>query len=272
VELLASSAEAEDANPAFQARDPGRSEGLLQVRDITVYTVILGGYDNLRTPRVYEAGVKYVCVTDEPLSCAPWEIRPAWLPYESLSRNSRIPKILAHLQFDSEYTIYHDGHFALNAMPSQLVDHLLADADIAMYRHPCRQSVYEEQQICERECIGAGPEMTAQINRYRDIGLGSGLWAGGFIARRNTEQVVRFNETWWDEYIHGCTRDQIALPAAQLSTGIKINTIDADILMDSKRLVLCMHADWINMGDNGQFVEARQKRQRQTERLRTLCQ
>lgn len=241
------------------------------MKDIVVYTVILGGWDNLRPPRILEPGVRYVCVTDEPLSCQPWEIRPAWTPYADGSRNSRIPKILAHLHFDSEYSIYHDGHLTLRAAPSYLVDENLRDADLALFRHPCRDSVYREARQCETEHIGDGPAMTAQIERYRRMGLGRGLWAGGMIIRRHTEAVAKFNEIWWSEFLQGCMRDQLALPAAIHHTCIKVHTIDADIMMDVSRVAMNMHAAWENFGDNADYVEARNKRAEQVRRLKELC-
>jgi len=239
--------------------------------DITVYTVILGDYDNLRPPEIVEPGVRYVCISDEFYSCPPWELWPAWKPYKSEARNSRIPKILSHLFFDSEYTIYHDGSFVLKEKPSVLVDTLLSDSDIAMFRHPCRSSVYQEAGVCEREKIGAGPEMAAQIERYRAIGLGDGLWAGGFIARRNTTSSANLNEMWWREFLAGSTRDQIALPAAKLITGINIHTIDADILMDSQIVKFAWHAGFIDKGDNYAFEESRGLRAKKQARLMQLC-
>lgn len=214
------------------------------MKGITVYTVILAGYDNLHPPAVAEPGVRYVCITDEPIHCPPWEIRLAWRPYESDRRNSRIPKILAHLYFGSEFTIYHDGCFSLQIEPSRLVESFLNDADIALYRHPCRTSIYEEHTACERDQIGDGPEMNAQVERYRSIGIGPGLWAGGFIARRNSQAVAEFNETWWREFRRGCERDQIALPAAIFMSGLKVHTVDADILMDTDRLAFHWHVAW----------------------------
>lgn len=238
--------------------------------DITVYTVIIGNYDNLRPPGIIEPGVRYVCVTDQPLQCEPWEIMPAFMPYESASRNSRIPKILAHLHFNSEYTIYHDGQYKLMAKPSQLIDENLKAADIAFYRHPCRKSVYQEMETCRKEDIGYGDAMIKQVENYRRCGLGDGLWAGSFIARRSTYAVEIFNERWWSEYIGGCMRDQISLPMAQRITGIPIHTINAYILDDTERIKFCWHADF-NQGDNPSFLEARRDREKRRKRLRELC-
>jgi hypothetical protein len=208
--------------------------------DITVYTVIIGNYDNLRPPMVYEKGIRYVCLTNMALNCSPWEIMPAPMIYKSDSRNSRIPKILSHLFFKSEFTIYHDGQYSLNAEPSKLIESLLSDADISLYSHPRRKSVYEEEQACNRYNIG-GPRLSNQVGRYRKARLGNGLWAGGFIARRSNQAVCKFNECWWKEYIEGSTRDQIALPMALRMSGIRVNSISDFMYSDKKRVHLFDH-------------------------------
>ena len=239
--------------------------------DITVYTVILGVYDNLRAPTVIEPGVRYVCVTDQPLRCYPWEIQPAWMPYESAGRNSRIPKILSHLHFDSKYTIYHDGHFRLTAEPSRIIKKHLANHDLALYRHPCRKSIYKEMEICKREGIGYGEAMEKQVDNYRRCGIRDNLWSGGFIVRRNTTHVQNFNEYWWNEFINGCPRDQIALPMAQLLANIPIYTIDADVLSDKRWIELMWHAAFVNHGDNASFEEERKARADKFKKLKELC-
>ena len=238
---------------------------------ITVYTIILGGYDNLRPPDVIEEGVRYVCFSDEMRECPPWEIQPAYMPYKNWSRDSRIPKILPHLFFESEYTIYHDGCFVMSEQPSLLIERELQGRDLAMFRHPCRKSIYEEMDVCEREGIGYGEQMINQIGRYRELGVNSGLWAGGFIIRRDTEAVRAFNEKWWVEYINGCPRDQIALPAALKLSGIGVSTINADLLMDKTRVRFCFHAAFLSASDNGSFWADRQEKLEIRRRLEQLC-
>jgi O-antigen biosynthesis protein len=240
--------------------------------DVTVYTIILGEYDNLRPPAVIEEGVRYVCFSDRPRSCSPWEVQPAWTPLPSQSRNSRIPKLLPHLFFDSEFTIYHDGCFRLKKPPSMIVGELLHGGyDLAMFKHPCRISVYEEQQVCEKEHIGDGPDMTAQVARYREAGLRKGLWAGGFIARRNSSLTQDFNEKWWLEFKAGCARDQFALPMAVSLAGVNMNTIDKNILEDGTLVEFCWHAAFFHKGDNPAYEGERKNYQDKRRRLEDLC-
>lgn len=238
---------------------------------ITVYTVILNAWDNLRPPGVVERGVRYVCFTEEPQSCPPWEIQPAWLRYPEAHRNSRIPKILSHLHADTEYSIYHDGCLSIQCRPSQLINEVLADADWAMYKHPCRNSVYDERDACKRLNISYGSDMEEQVERYRAAGIGGGLWAGGVVIRRNTDLTRAVNEAWWREYIKGCARDQIAFPAARQAYGLKVHTIHADILTDTRRFGFNWHGWATKKGDNPSFEPIRKQRAERWEKLRALC-
>jgi hypothetical protein len=237
---------------------------------ITVFTVVLNAYDNLRPPQCIEPGVRYVCFSDEAQNCPPWEVIPAPQPYSDASRNSRIPKILPHLLLDAEYSIYHDACLQLTARPSDLIAKYLSGADVALYRHPCRTSVYEELECCERLGIGAGPEMRAQVERYRAHELGQGLYAGGVVIRRHTDLCALFNETWWREYRDGCARDQFALAFAVHSVGLKAGVIDADILQDAGRFQFCFHAAFEHLSDNPSFAEQRARRDERLARLEEL--
>jgi hypothetical protein len=240
---------------------------------ITVFTVILGGYDNLRAPQVIEPEVDYICISDEPHNCFPWKIWPAYMPYKEQSRNSRIPKILSDLYFPSEFSIYVDACFKLQAPASAIIQMIPEDKDALFYRHPCRTNIFQEIAVCEKEHIGDGPEMMAQVERYRSIpGIEYGLWSGGFIVRKNNPRVTEFNRVWWREYSSGCMRDQIALPAAIRKTNLDIVTRDAEILQDPKILGFCYHADFKHLADNPSFEESRKARREQFEKLRSLCQ
>lgn len=237
---------------------------------ITVYTCILGGYDNLRPPAVVEPGVRYVCFSDEPRQCEPWEIQPAPRMYGNASRDSRIPKILAHLCVDSEYSIWHDGCLVTAMKPSEMIGAHLADADLALYRHP-RPSVYAELEYCRKTGIGYGDAMVAQVERYRAHGLGNEYYCGGAILRRHTDIVTLFNEGWWREYLAGCMRDQLALAFTRYSVGLKVNIIEADLLTDSQRFHFNFHAAWPHLGANPSFADLRERQAARWLKLCELC-
>src|SRR4026208_505614 len=92
----------------------------------TVYTVVLGGWDYLRPPEMIDPDARYLAFVDQPMPpCYPWEQVPAYTPFAKHSRNSRLPKIVPHLHFEAEYSIYHDANFCLKRSPEYLIDRYL---------------------------------------------------------------------------------------------------------------------------------------------------
>lgn len=244
---------------------------------ITVYTCILNGWDNLWSPTKPASDIRYLCFTDEPLEKAGrWQLKPAWRPLPDDRRNSRLPKMLPHLHFDSAYSIWVDGCLQMHADPAALVTDWLGDADIALYRHPCRQSVYAEAGFCCDQKIGESALIASQVERYKKRGLPQsvGLWAGGVIIRRHSPRVERFNEMWWGEYLHGSTRDQIALPYALWASGLSIRTIDGNVLEDQDNFEFMFHgyAGFEHLKRNPEFAQSRALMEQRKLRIAELCQ
>lgn len=211
---------------------------------IVVYTVILGDYDELKRPSVVEPGVRYICFSDRGYNCPPWEIEKCPRYFHDAKRDSRCPKILAHrFILNAEYSIYHDGSCTTAVEPWILVKELLGANDLALYKHPNRNSVYEEGahvaslQVYKTLTL----EINRQLARYKARGIGQGLWCGGIILRRHTELVKAFNERWWREYLAGCMRDQIALPCAIQESGIGVRTVRENITEDKRRFKFHYH-------------------------------
>jgi len=60
-------------------------------------------------------------------------------------------KILSHEVIpDADITLYHDGNFRLLVSPFSLIERYLQEADIALFPHPERNSVYDEIEACAR--------------------------------------------------------------------------------------------------------------------------
>lgn len=233
------------------------------------YNVILHDYDNLREPES-RGGAKWVCFTDRPRYVAPWEGWPCPQPFADPRRNSRIPKILPHLCMDAEISLYHDACFRLKESPEWFVREWLGDADVALFQHPARGSIYEEIQLCLKEGIGHPPEMEDQVERYRADKIGDGLWAGGFILRRHNERTEAFNEMWWREYLRGSERDQFALAYAVQRSGAKVRTIQGDILT-CPHFEFMFHASFVQHKDNGKYAEENQAWTKKRAHLMELC-
>lgn len=251
---------------------------------VVCYTCIIGSFDYLRSPTIIEPGVRYICYSDVPRDpCPPWEIQPAYTPYGIGSRDSRIPKILPHLHFDADYSLYLDANFVLREAPSTLIhaylegpDRMMPRADIAMFGHPCRQHVGQEASVLHElhgkgELPGLdGPVLDAQVTRWKHMGAPMGLWAGGFILRRHTPRVQDLNEYWWREFSQGCSRDQIALPMAKHIAIANINRIPGNIY-ECAPLAMHWHAAWRGKYTNAQYETRQAELDAQRARLKEMC-
>ena len=187
---------------------------------LVVYTAIFGSIpDRLRPPARFRTDprVRFVCFTDRGEavgSSHPWEIRPAQWVHADPRRTARYHKILSHVVFpEADYTLWLDGNVRLIGDPWRPIRRHLEDGiEIATFKHPHRNSVYEELDACVRLDKDDVDLMRAQVGRYRALGYpsGSGLAETRVVARRHSEPVRAFNQAWWSEIENGSLRDQLS--------------------------------------------------------------
>jgi glycosyltransferase involved in cell wall biosynthesis len=181
----------------------------LMPKNITVYTSIVGGYDELNEKQNTD-GAHFVAFTDK--KSETWITKPSYTKFKDPSRNSRIQKIMPHLFIDTEYSIYMDGNFELAVPPQEIIDMFLKDKDIAVFNHGVRDCIYQEAEAI----LGYGKEskenMIEQVQAYAKRGIKehAGLFACGVIIRRHTKRVNELNEKWWAEYCRYSKRDQMS--------------------------------------------------------------
>lgn len=186
---------------------------------ITVYTAVTNNKDSLDRPK----GVKlfedsYTCFKDD-------------------RRNSRIQKILPHLYMNSEYSIYIDGNIRLLKTPEELIEKHLKDYDIAVYKHPTRDCLYDEAIKCAVLKLDDPEVIIEQAKAYEDSGYGKhkGLAECGVIFRRHTDKVREFNESWWAQYCRYSKRDQISFMYSADLVGLPVNIIN-DLFIETSKV------------------------------------
>jgi hypothetical protein len=144
-------------------------------------------------------------------------------------------KVLPHLFFpDEPITTWVDANIAVKVDDERIEERFLGKADMAIFKHPFRNTVEEEfkiLQVIERFKI---PWLQSQLNgqemAYKKEGfpIDSPLWECNFIIRRNTPSINRLMDAWWSEICRWQWRDQVSLPyvAWKYGQGINIKTID----------------------------------------------
>jgi len=198
---------------------------------IVVYTVIVDGYDTLQ-PTHFPS----ICLTDGYLPPVKgWEMRRIRRRHRDLRRSSRHPKMLPHLYFpDADYTIYTDGNILLTRDPEEVVTNLLKTHDMALYSHPQRSCVYQEADKCIEYNKANRRLVISQMRHYARRGLPreDGLAACWVIVRKNTPEVRRFGERWWEEYGHFSRRDQLSFVFTRWLLGTKYDKIPGNLFSE----------------------------------------
>jgi len=198
-----------------------------------VYTAVFNDYDMLRGPYQRNESVRYVCLSDRPVVRADgWEIVKVDLPMQGHPYAQRFHKIMSDRVFpDADVTLYLDGTFQLLVDPLHLVAQYLNGADLALFRHPRRQDVYEELEACAALSKDDPRLLQLVADRYAREGMPHNryLHSAGVILRRHTPDVAAFNEYWFEELMRSGIRDQPALAHSLWKTDILVSAIDEDI-------------------------------------------
>lgn len=144
-------------------------------------------------------------------------------------------KILPHLFLKDAVTIWIDGNIWLQQDTITIVDELLGDADIALFRHPYRANVWEEFAALKEQERFQIPwlqkQLAAQERAYRAEGLPADTpaYECNFMVRRNNERVNRLMESWWAQICRWQWRDQVSLPYALWKSDVKLASHAANV-------------------------------------------
>lgn len=186
------------------------------------FTSITGGKD-----RLIEEQPKGHYVAFAEGESTTWEMRAPFNRFSCPRRNSRVPKILAHQFISAPYSLWLDGNLQLLKPFDELL-YLLDDHDIAFFKHPTRDCLYDEAIECVRHGLDDPHVIAEQVKKYESEGFGKhkGLTENGFILRRHTPKVEAFNNYWWSEYCRHSVRDQISMYYALDKAGLEPKVID----------------------------------------------
>lgn len=169
--------------------------------------------------------VEYVLFTNRPdlASNTIWKCNYINSTYRKTAREI---KINPQTYFpESNYWLWIDNCMKIVEDPNLLVQKYLRLHDIVVMPHPERNNIIEEAVAI----IDGKPDQAYNVETavYKYINEGYipiSLYATNVLLRRNTEKIIKFNTSWWNEVNTLSIRDQISFTYCAWKNGIAINT------------------------------------------------
>ena len=249
VDQILSSAGREDGEKKPEAEDH-----YFSADRIAVYTAEFGGYDEIMEPVLQPDNIDYYLLSDRPLRTdTAWtRLDPgAYIPEayrENPTLANRWCKMHPHVLFPQyRYSVYIDANCLVVSDFTVLINRM-GDCPVAMFRHKNRECVYDEIDACQIK--GKAPRKELQKHRTvleaHGVPVKYGLAEATVIARRHMEpECIRLMEDWWQAFLAGSGRDQIALidvlwhagirPSQVTTLGTNLYQCDLFILMPHHR-------------------------------------
>lgn len=187
---------------------------------MNIVTAVTNDYDTLKLQ-------PYPCIalTDRWMDAADcWEQRLiSKLPLNPRLR-AKLPKLLMHDYVEGD-TWWIDASIVITGELPEI------DADIAIFPHRVRDCIYQEAEECKKRDFDEPIKFEMQTSRYKQEQYPehNGLHEACVIWRRDTPEVRRFNEIWWQETFYGSNRDQISLEFAAKFAGVTIANLPGTI-------------------------------------------
>jgi hypothetical protein len=192
-----------------------------------IYSALFGKYDR-PYPAVKHKGVSWMLFTDTPEVEA-----PGWQVYKVSSKygNPRTDSKFWKTHPPSGRTVWIDCHVqVLGTHTIEMFNRCLDNQNLSLWPHTSRQNIQQEAEFCVRK--GLDLNALQQVQDYRELvphPEDLPLWAGGIIARKDANEVCRFNRTWWAHIKKYPERDQLSLPTALYLSGARAQSFEGRI-------------------------------------------
>ena len=200
---------------------------------IIVYSVNTGGYDELRSPDVYDPNIRYILFTDNKyFKSDVWEVNHIDFVDSKLDnrKKARYIKINPHLvlpNHDISIWVDHCYKPRFNNAEEFLKEIGFFNNNIMSYKHDVRQCIYSESEEVKLQRLDYEDIINSQMSRYRIEGFprNYGLFDSGFTIRKYNKVVNEFNDIWWGEVKNFSARDQLSQVYSSWKSGVDIKPI-----------------------------------------------
>jgi glycosyltransferase involved in cell wall biosynthesis len=197
---------------------------------VVFYTALFGGHDTLK--EFDTGGYDFVAFTDAPVESKTWKIIPCSNGDVSPRLDAKFVKMTPDCVLDvttlepGDIVIWIDASITVTDVHKMVAACLAAlnddDAatgeeeepmhDIAFFKHPERDNIYDEVKASVMLPKYADQGLIEQVDAYHALGLPEHkLYAGGVIARRYGK-TTKLDKMWWHENKTRTIQDQLSLP------------------------------------------------------------
>lgn len=206
---------------------------------IIIYTANIGNYDDYYNIYVKEKDVDYYYFTDNAdAELCGWNKIVVEKQHEDNTKSARYYKCNPHLVLPKhDVSIWVDARFGLKTkhIHKFLDRNINKKTQVSCYYHNRHGDQggcsYIEGFVIGSKGIDDEKVVLKQLDKYTKEGFPRkyGLFATGVIVRRNTKEVNKFNETWWNEIKNGSKRDQISQMYSAWKTGVTISPLEGNV-------------------------------------------
>ena len=196
---------------------------------IAVYMAMFGDYDQISEPVIQPENIDYYIISDRKM---PESSKWTWLsPTGRVPQELRKDPILCnrwckmHPQLlfpEYEVSVYLDSNFFVVSDLTPLVT-FLDSFPVSMFRHQKRDCVYQEIRTCYVQKRDTKENLKKHEQRLRAQGIPEhwGLLEAPVIARRHSDPMcIALMDTWWQNFLSGSRRDQVALVESLWQKGL----------------------------------------------------
>lgn len=201
-----------------------------------LYTAHIGNYDIIEPPKYLAINQDVHLIlftTDKNFKSDIWDVRYVDRPEDidpDPQRVARYFKLQPHKVLPPhDINIWFDSCLSLKIVQyKKFVDENLLNRglDMVAYNHPRRVCLYDEADACMSQGLDNGITIKRQMKRYRKeiFPVRFGLYDTGILIRRNTPEMIKFQDLWFEELRTGSKRDQLSHSYALWKTGIRISS------------------------------------------------
>jgi len=197
------------------------------MKKFVIYTGVFGKPCRSRIPSISSQDYDAICYTDIEIENDFYKVKPFHKSDLDPVRRNRFVKIMIPDElFDNyEYSLYIDYKHPLKVDFNWLMKCLGNKYDFLVSKHPKRNCIYEEGDVCLAKGKGDRIEILDQLELYRSKGYpkNNGLYANYWIFRRHTTQLKEIMAIWWKHVLNYSHRDQLSLPYILWENNYKIS-------------------------------------------------